>query len=155
VAHLLSDIERAQTYEEYLGYKAELGRFPLEKVTEELGFTLGAVPEAQWHVHDPEHDYFWDPMAVIERTTIPVLAVFGELDTQVDPIQGAEAYGAALAQAGNEHSRVELIPGTDHNIILSRTGCLSERNRRPAFGWRDYPEEYLNLIEEWLGELDL
>jgi pimeloyl-ACP methyl ester carboxylesterase len=92
-------------------------------------------------------------MKVIERTTIPVLAVFGGRDTQVDPHQGVVAYRAALRKAGNPHSRVELVPDTDHNILLSETGCIAERESRSTAGWKNYPQEYLDLIEEWLTSL--
>ena len=92
-------------------------------------------------------------MEIIERTTIPVLAFFGEKDTLIDPVQGAQAYRVALERAGNPDSRVELVPGTDHNIILSETGCLDERARRPKSEWTNYPLEYLDTLEEWLREL--
>ncbi len=92
-------------------------------------------------------------MQVIDSITIPVLAFFGERDTQMDPERGAEVYREALARSGNPHSRVEFIPGTDHNIIVSETGCLSERESRPGRDWDNYPAEYLDTIEEWLTEL--
>jgi pimeloyl-ACP methyl ester carboxylesterase len=110
-------------------------------------------PEEEWHPPNFDGDYFWDPMEVIERTAIPVLAFFGEKDTQVDPIQGAQACRAVLEQAGSPNHRVEIIPGTDHNIVLSETGCLKERDRRSTKAWLNYAPEYLDILEEWLREL--
>jgi pimeloyl-ACP methyl ester carboxylesterase len=98
-------------------------------------------------------EYYWNPIEVIEKTTIPVLAVFGEKDTQIDPIQGAQAYRDALTHAGNRNFRIELIPGTDHNIILSETGCIEEREDRSRSEWTNYAPQYLDIIEEWLKEL--
>jgi len=148
----LSALEHASTYDDYVARKAPLAAYP---VLDSMG--LGTVtrirPRDEWHVNDLEGDYFWDPMPVVERTTFPVLAVFGGNDTQIDPRQGAAAYRAALAQGGHPHSRVELFPGTDHNIIISETGCLSERSRRPARDWDNYPPGYLDTIEEWLRGL--
>lgn len=141
---------RARTYDEYVRYKSQLADYPALAAISELGFNLGVAPEDRWHADDLDAEYFWDPMTVIEGTTIPVLAVFGELDTQADPIQGAAAYRAALARAGNPHSRVELIPGADHNIIISETGCLEERRHRRRSGWTDYAPEYLDTLEAWL-----
>ena len=100
-----------------------------------------------------EGEYFKDPMEVIERTTIPVLAFFGAKDTQADPIQGAQAYQTALERASNPRSRVELIPDADHNLVLSETGCLEERERRPRRKWTNYAPGYLDTLEEWLMEL--
>jgi pimeloyl-ACP methyl ester carboxylesterase len=155
VARLLSAIEWAETYDEYVIYAEQLVAYPgLEDLGDlGVGFRLRVAPDEEWHVPNLEGEYFWDPMDVIEATTIPILAVFGEKDTQVDPIQGAGAYRQALERAGNPHSRVELFPGTDHNIILSQTGCLAERERRPLEDWTDYPPEYLDLIEAWLRAL--
>lgn len=152
VEHLFAAVERARTYEEYVRNKRALADYPAVGSLEGLlNVRVDVIrPQEEWHVDDPAGDYYWDPMAVIETTTIPVLAVFGGRDTQIDPVQGAEAYREALARGGNPHSRVELVPGTDHNILLSATGCLVERERRSRADWRNYPPAYLDLIEEWL-----
>jgi pimeloyl-ACP methyl ester carboxylesterase len=150
---LLGAVEWATTYEEYVRDKTALGRFPAFLALERIGVRVGVQPEDQWHEPDLDGAYFWDPMTVVAQSTIPILAVFGERDTQADPLQGVAAYRAALARSANPLSRVELIPGTDHNILRSETGCLSERERRSRAGWRDYPEGYLALIEEWLGSV--
>jgi len=135
VENLISVIERAGTYEEYVQYKKQLAVYPSLHSITELGLNMRIRPREEWHVHDPDHDYFWNPMEVIEQTTIPVLAFFGEKDTQADPLQGVTAYRAALKSAGNPKSCVELIPGVDHNLIISETGCLKERDRRSRSGW--------------------
>lgn len=155
VERLFAAVERAQTYEEYVGYKRAMAGYPaLASLAELLNVRIvGIRPREQWHRDDPEGDYYWDPMQVITGISIPVLAFFGGNDTQVDPVQGAAAYRAALARGGHPHSRVEIIPGTDHNILISETGCLAERDRRSREGWRNYPAAYLDTIEEWLREL--
>ena len=150
---LLSEIERVQTYEEYAQYKEQLDALPGMDAAAIFGYRVGVRPEAEWHEPNLQGEYFWNPMEVIEQTTIPVLAFFGEKDTQIDPVQGAEAYRAALERAGNPNFRVELVPDTDHNIILSETGCLDERERRSRRGWTNYAPEYLDVVEEWLREL--
>ncbi len=153
VENLIDAASRAQTYGEYARHKSQLANYPLLADMKLLGFRIEVEPEEEWHADDLEGDYFWDPMEVIERTTIPVLAFFGDKDTQADPIQGVEAYRAALERAGNPDFRVELIPGVDHNLILSETGCIDERNRRPRSQWTNYAPEYLDTLEEWLRQL--
>jgi pimeloyl-ACP methyl ester carboxylesterase len=152
--HLLSAIERVQTYDEYVNYKEILDSLTGIGLAAPFGYRLGVVSEGEWHVNDPDGEYFWDPMQVIEHVTIPVLVFFGELDTQADPIQGAQAYREALERAGNPLFRVELVPGADHNIILSETGCLDERGRRSRREWTNYAPEYLDAMEEWLRGLN-
>ena len=130
------------SYEEYF-----------ESVTNlvQLGFRSedSITPEDEWspvRSRLPEVLLF-NPIEVIEQTAIPVLAFFGELDKQVDPIQGAQAYEEALQKAGNQHSRVELLEGVNHVLVLARTGCLGEE--RPTV----YPSRYLDLMEKWLEQL--
>jgi pimeloyl-ACP methyl ester carboxylesterase len=150
---LLSEIELARTYDEYVRYKELLDALPGIEAAAVFGYRTGVMPEEEWHVHSPDSEYFWNPIEVIEQVTIPVLAFFGERDTQIDPIQGAQAYRAALERAGNPSFRVELIPGADHNIILSETGCLDEREQRSQSEWTNYAPEYLDTLEEWLRGL--
>jgi pimeloyl-ACP methyl ester carboxylesterase len=153
VENLLSMVEKARTYEEYVRIKKQLATYPALASLTKLGLRMSIRPREEWHVDDLEGKYYWNPMEIIEKTTIPVLAFFGEKDTQADPIQGVEAYQEALKRAGNPHYRVELIPGVDHNLILSDTGCIEERNRRSREGWQNYSPFYLDILEEWLQKL--
>lgn len=153
VERLIDGAGRAQTYDEYLRYKSEQAQYPTLSQMTLLGFSVEPRPESDWHADDLSGEYFRDPLEAIEGITIPVLAFFGELDTQADPFQGAEAYRVLLERAGNPYSRVELIPGADHNIILSETGCLAERDRRPRRQWTNYAPRYLEVLEGWLREL--
>jgi pimeloyl-ACP methyl ester carboxylesterase len=154
VEALIDGASRAQTYQEYVRYKAPLADYPVLRSRTDFGFNYRVESEEEWHAADLNGEYYaFDPIEIIEQTAIPVLAFFGEKDTLIDPVQGAQAYRAALERAGNPSSRVELIPGTDHNIIPSQTGCLHERERRPKSEWTNYPLEYLDTLEEWLREL--
>ena len=138
-----ADMCKATTYEEYRENMVNLIQFPPV-----LSFTGADIfPEEEWIPWDPKVDAFFDPITVIEKTTIPVLAFFGEKDTQVDPFQGAQAYEQALQKAGNQHYRVELIPGVNHGLVPAETGCMNETIPRM------YAPEYLELMEEWLVQL--
>ena len=96
---------------------------------------------------------FFNPIDIIEKITIPVLAFFGEKDTQADPIQGVSSYKEALTKAGNKNFRVELIPNADHNIILCKTGSMKERSKRSSKEWQNYAPEYLEIMEDWLENM--
>jgi pimeloyl-ACP methyl ester carboxylesterase len=134
---------KASTYEEYRDNKENLIQFPYA-----LNFTgKDLTPENEWSPWDRGVDAFFNPIEVIEQTTIPVLAFFGEKDTQVDPFQGAQAYEQALQKAGNQNYRVELIPDVAHVLAFAETGCMNEHRARV------YAPEYLDLMEEWLIRL--
>jgi pimeloyl-ACP methyl ester carboxylesterase len=139
-----ADMCKATTYEEYRENMVNLIQFP---PVVSLKGEADILPEEEWTPLDRNVDGFFNPIAVIERTTIPVLAFFGEKDTQVDPVQGAQAYEQALQKAGNQHYRVELIPGVNHGLVPAETGCMDEALPRM------YAPEYLELMEEWLVQL--
>lgn len=84
-------------------------------------------------------------MTVIEHTTIPVLAVFGDMDRYVDPIQGAAAYEQALRSADNPNYQVELIPGAGHTMLMQSTMCG---------GGGSTSERYLELLLQWARRLN-
>ena len=177
---LLAELDEARTFDTYEGY------LHYREVLDELA-ALGSVKvphpvasEAAWLANDPAYELAWSPVHVIEQVRIPVLAIWGERDTKIDPIRAAHAYRDALEQAGNSNYRVEVIPGADHTLAPSETGCISEEGQtvervleEQGFTLEDlnaldpqdpvlftlgsawpYAPEYLDLIEEWLRGLN-
>ncbi len=178
---LLVDLDEARTFDTYEGY------LRYREILDELaGIGSVTVPhpvasEATWLANDPAYEFAWSPVHVFEQVRFPVLAIWGERDTKIDPIQAAHAYREVLEQAGNLNYRVEVIPGADHSLAPSETGCNSEEgqtiervlnNQGYTFedlnsldpqdpilltlgkGW-PYAPGYLDLIEEWLRSLKL
>ena len=95
-------------------------------------------------------------LAPLAHLALPLIGL-GEAVYAAPALRGREGEllpgDEALARAGNPHSQVYVFPATDHNILLTETGCIEERENRSAQGWRDYPSEYLALIEAWLTNL--
>lgn len=110
-------------------------------------YTTQIAEEDAWKPWPQDIDAFFDPMDAIEHTTIPVLALFGELDKNIDPVQGAAAYAAALQAAINPDYQIEVISGVSHVLMPAKTGCIGES------GGRRYAPEYLELLEGWLQHL--
>ncbi|UCG25104.1 MAG: alpha/beta hydrolase [Chloroflexota bacterium] len=96
-------------------------------------YDMVITEENRWKPVSRDFDLFIDPMGIIEHTTIPVLAIFGEWDKIVDPVQGAEAYEAALHAAGNQDYQIEVLPRAPHNL--------------------ENMPEYRKLLEGWLQHL--
>jgi pimeloyl-ACP methyl ester carboxylesterase len=175
---LLAERDEARTFDTYQGYL----RYRL--VLDELAALRSAaapnpvISEAGWLANDPDSPA-WSPVHVFEQVRIPVLAIWGERDTKIDPIRAAYAYRHALEQAGNPNYRVEVIPGADHTLAPSDTGCISEEGQtlervleEQGFTLEDldaldpqdpvlltlgsawpYVPAYLDMIEEWLRGL--
>ena len=124
---LVAELDRVrtfETYEEYLRY-----REVIDAMADLGSVSIGdwpALSEQAWQENDSDREDLWNPTEVIEQVRIPVLAIFGEKDSQGDPIQGAYAWRKALEQAGNPDSRVEVFPDSDHLLNVTETGCLWE-----------------------------
>jgi len=154
---LLSELDRARTYEtyaEYVHYREILEALTDLAANPAWSDLPAVVPETEWQLNNPSYlEGYWNPIKVIEQVKIPVLAFFGERDTQMDPIQGAHAYREALERAGNPNFRVQLIPGANHTMVLAETGCMDEMRQRLQSGeWTIVPE-ILDTLEEWLRGL--
>jgi pimeloyl-ACP methyl ester carboxylesterase len=136
--------KNAASYYEYREAMDILSEIPqFEDYTE---ITLNITEEDNWKPQPRDTDAFFDPIDLLEHTTMPVLAFFGELDKNIDPVQGGEAYEAALQRAGNQDYLVVYIPGVAHSLVPAETGCLNEE-------WEsDVVPEYLETMEQWLQE---
>jgi pimeloyl-ACP methyl ester carboxylesterase len=181
---LLSEFDRARTYETYAGYvhyRETLAALAGIASVRPDNSSRGVIPEAAWRANDPEIEDWWNPIEVIEQTTIPVLAIFGDRDPNVDGIQGAFAWRKALERAGNPNFRVELLPGVGHIMEKSQTGCLEEQaqtfeqvmrgqgiesisefqtiitskepGRQPPFSQWPYDPAFLDILEQWIKVL--
>ena len=132
---------------DYNSYKEALETIlDIHGVQEYTGLTI--TSEENWKPWPQDIDAFMNPMDVIERKNIPVLALFGELDKDVDPVQGAKAYQEALDKAGNTKYRVEILSGAGHILTTVKTGCIGES------GGTNYVPEYLSILEEWVRGLN-
>jgi len=187
---LLAELDTArtfETYDEYVHYREVLDALAdISPNRQELLDLLAAfgvsaiIPEEAWQANDPEIEDWWNPARVIEQVRIPVLVINGDKDTNDDPIQGAYAWRRALEQAGNQDSRVELLPGVTHFMTMSDSTCIVEQEeafvqvlqeqgywpleellalvqREPGkhtpLSALPISPEYLDLLEEWLREL--
>jgi pimeloyl-ACP methyl ester carboxylesterase len=183
----LEEARKFETYEEYLHYREVLDALvDISPYRQKLLDFLskngggGVIPEEAWLKNDPEIERWWNPVEVLEQVRIPVLAIFGDKDSNTDPMQGAYAWRKALEQAGNPDFRVELLPGVDHLVAPSESSCINDQGETldqvlqeqgygpleeslalfqqepgqhtPLSAW-PYAPGYLDLIEEWLREL--
>jgi len=101
-----------------------------------------------------DSEKFFNPKSLYERMTFPVLAVFGEKDTQINPIQAYEAFQNTFIKNGNPFFRVEMLANTDHNMRKTRTGCVKEQRENSRNGAAlQYNPKFLKILSVWLAEL--
>ena len=89
----------------------------------------------------------YDPGPVLERLSVPVLALFGELDTQVPAETNAAAMVAALSAVDNPDFTLFVLPGANHLFQTAVTGSISEYSELEA----EFVPGFLERIEEWVS----
>lgn len=74
------------------------------------------------------YKYFiaYKPKAKLQQITIPVLAINGSKDVQVDAQQNLPVIEAALKKAGNKNYKVMELPGLNHLFQTAGTGLPME-----------------------------
>ncbi|MEU8976217.1 prolyl oligopeptidase family serine peptidase [Streptomyces monashensis] len=94
----------------------------------------------------------YDPVPVLEQLhRTPVLALWGEHDTQVPPQESAEIFRQALARAGNQHAVIGFVAGGAHNG--HRTSDGFDRIGGPLFHAKKLGElapRYAQTLTSWV-----
>lgn len=68
----------------------------------------------------------YDPAPDWAKTTVPVLAIFGGLDLQVDAEQNSVPMETALAEGGNQDVTIITLPDANHLFQSALTGAIEE-----------------------------
>ena len=121
-------------------------------------FEINGIPPAQQdetqvqaavkQVLNPWMRYFlaFDPRPVLEATRVPVLALNGELDVQVDAEQNLTAIDAAIEKGGNHNVTLHRLPKHNHLFQRAKTGLVNEY----AVIEETLSPEVLDLIRDWV-----
>jgi len=95
----------------------------------------------------------FDPAPVLKRTTVPVLALFGDHDTLVPPQENEERMRRYLREAGNKDVTVRVLTSRGHGWFLG------QRLHGDRWGWPDaywiwdkQSPEYLEALFSWVSE---
>ncbi len=91
------------------------------------GAAPGAAGQAELTA-TPWFRYFltYDPARSLAKVKCPVLAVNGELDTQVSPKQNLPVIEKVLRDSGNKDVTVKELPRLNHLFQTARTGAPTE-----------------------------
>ena len=121
-------------------------------------FEINGIPPAQQdetqvqaaveQVLNPWMRYFlaFDPRPALEATRVPVLALNGELDVQVDAEQNLTAIDAALEKGGNHNVTLHRLPKHNHLFQRAKTGLINEY----VVIEETLSPEVLDLIRDWI-----
>lgn len=90
----------------------------------------------------------YDPLPELRELDVPVLAVWGEKDTQVPPDGNRPQVDAALAASGNAEVTSVVLPGLNHLFQTAGTGAPTEY----AAIEETFSPVALDQISEWITE---
>lgn len=88
----------------------------------------------------------YDPSYALEKTTIPVLMLFGGKDLQVIVGQNQKPMEDALKKAGNSNYTTRIYPDANHLFQEAGTGSPSEYPQLP----KQFVPGFLDDITEWI-----
>ncbi len=88
----------------------------------------------------------FDPRPALAAIKVPVLALNGELDVQVDAEQNLTAIIAAFEKGGNQNVTVHRLPKHNHLFQRAETGLINEY----AAIEETISPEVLDLIRDWV-----
>ncbi len=94
------------------------------------------------------HFLTYDPAAMLERVTVPVLAINGEKDLQVPWEENLREIGAALERGGNSRYEIHAFPGVNHLFQHAETGHPNEYEAIEE----TWSVEVMELIADWILE---
>lgn len=105
-----------------------------------------SMMQSNWYRYFIQHD----PGENLQQLTMPVLAVFGELDLQVPAELNAKALDALLIRAGNTKYTIQILPGANHLFQKAVTGSPNEY----ATLEKSFIDGFLDSISQWLAEIN-
>ena len=134
--------ERRQSVERIVRKQLEINGVPPAKQDD------GQVHILVEQALTPWMHYFltFDPRPAFEKIRVPVLALNGELDVQVDAEQNLTAIAAALDKGGNQDVTVHRLPKHNHLFQRALTGLVNEYGTIEE----TLSPKVLDLIRDWV-----
>jgi len=137
-------LNEGKTYESYKQYKRKYDTVPF--ITN-LGWLL---TEEEYISEQKEPKEFYDPGPAIRKLKCPLLIIYGELDSQVDPLRGIKDFKEYLSTSDNPDYTIKLIEKVNHAIWKAESGSLDELIKLLQSGKYIYSNEYLELMKKWI-----
>ncbi len=90
--------------------------------------------------------YEYDPGLALAGLAVPVMALYGGLDTQVPAVLNAAAFSEVMAESGNRDYTVATFAGANHLFQEAVTGSVGEyAGLKPEF-----VAGFLESIGDWI-----
>ena len=110
--------------------------------------SIVAQEMATWRSPWFESFFKHDPRPAIAALDVPVLALYGELDTQVEAAANSIAMSEAIAESGIPGYTIATIFSANHLFQEAVTGSIGEYPRLK----REFAPDFLATLMEWLSD---
>jgi pimeloyl-ACP methyl ester carboxylesterase len=91
--------------------------------------------------------FFYDPLPILRQLQVPTLAIWGELDNNIQAEKNHTAWAAALKAGGNPDYTLRILPGANHAQFEAKVGSSAEMASLKGF-----VPAYFATIHDWLAE---
>ena len=88
----------------------------------------------------------YDPRPAVVALSVPVLALYGELDTQVLAVPNSTAMAEAIAESDIPSHTLATIPSANHLFQAATTGSVNEYAELEP----EFVPEVLEILATWL-----
>lgn len=88
----------------------------------------------------------YDPTTDLLATEIPILAIFGRLDIQVNAEVNVAAFEAILAESGNPDATIITLEDANHLFQAAQTGSLDEYSTLEP----NFTPDFLPTVSNWI-----
>jgi pimeloyl-ACP methyl ester carboxylesterase len=131
--------------------QASLDSLPVEQraaITDEDAFVNSRLEGQLSMIRSPWFRFFldYDPAVTLEQVTVPVLALFGELDLQVPLVVNREPLTRALERGGNDAVTIRVFPRANHLFLTAETGSPNEY---PTME-KEFVPGFLEEMTDWI-----
>lgn len=94
----------------------------------------------------------YDPAPALEKLTVPTLALYAELDTQVPPDVNIPLVESALAIAGNTDATIYTFEKANHWFAPAEIGTTTEmRKMMEGNDGYEFVPGFLEMIGDWIA----
>jgi alpha-beta hydrolase superfamily lysophospholipase len=117
-----------------------------------------AMEQAHWRFASLNIDS--DAVLGLRETLVPVLAIFGDKDLNVDTKESINVYQRELPRSEHADVTIRVFENADHSLYPSETPRMSGADSSAAWrllkveflGADAFAPEYINFTVEWAGE---
>ena len=142
----------ANDYDTYMANAKFLNQIP--EIRDELGWG-DILPETVWRPISQGSEELLDPASFFGKVGIPILAIYGTLDKNINPHQAVRF----LKGLQNENLQTVWIPNADHNMRIGVSGCVQEQingyrevaSARRSMEFEKILTQWLDLLQSWNG----